>query len=134
MPKTRLSNREIFARVWEWQTAGYVHPLTCRINSSHPVLKPELKGGKVVLVCPECDYVQEHIPKAVLKGVPPLPAIAIGPKRNVTVIISKSAWEALLAGKKVAVLRVFSEGELHHEFGDNPEEFIVRVKITPVTS
>ncbi len=55
-------------------------------------------------------------------------------KNEVTVTISKHAWQALLRGERVAALRVFSADELlHHQFGNNPEEFIVRVKITPVT-
>lgn len=55
------------------------------------------------------------------------------PREGATVTISKHAWQALLRGERVAALRVFSEDELkHHQFGDNPKEFIVRVKITPV--
>ncbi len=132
MSKTLPFNREIIKRVKKWQRAGYVHPLTCRANSSHPVLKPELRGRKVVLVCPECNYVQEHIPTIVLEGVP---SMASKPKNEATVTISKHAWQALLRGERVAALRVFSEDELlHHQFGNDPGEFIVRVKITPVMS
>ena len=138
MSKARLSNREIMEiirRIREWQAAGYVHPLTCGKDSSHPVLEPGLRDEKVVLFCPGCDYVQEHIPRAVLKGVPLLPTMIAKPKNEATVTIYKSAWQALLRGKRVAALRVFSADELlHHQFGDNPEEFIIRVKITPVTS
>lgn len=54
-------------------------------------------------------------------------------KRGVVVIISKKDWQALLKnGDSVGMIQVFSENELHEKFGDNPEEFIVRVKITPV--
>lgn len=56
------------------------------------------------------------------------------PREEATVTISKHAWQALLRGERVAALRVFSKDELlHHQFGDDPEEFIVGVKITPVT-
>ncbi len=156
MSKTRLSNQEIIERVKEWQRAGYVHPLTCGRNSSHPILIPQLRfGNRVVLFCTECSYVQEHIPEAVLKGVPPMPAFGFSEKslrgvvqdieklgkegrkmakEAVTVTISKHAWQALLRGERVAALRVFSEDELlHHQFGKDPEEFIIKVKITPVT-
>ncbi len=137
MSKTLPFNREIIKRVKEWQKAGYVHPLACSVCSSQPALKPELRGKKVVLVCPECGYVREHISRAVLKGVPPLPAkwlMIAKPKNEVTVTIYRSAWQALLRGERVAALRVFSEDELlNHQFGDNPKEIIVRVKITPVT-
>lgn len=55
--------------------------------------------------------------------------------KGVTVIISKKDWQALLKnGDSVEMIRVFSEGELHQEFGDKPEKYIVRVKITPTTS
>jgi len=97
-----------------------------------------------------------RLPGAILKGVPPLPVFGfskeclegivqdiekLGKKRKrtagkeVTVAIYKSAWQALLKGERVAALRVFSKDDLlHHQFGDKPEEFIIRVKITPVTT
>ncbi len=134
MSKTRLSRREIIRKVWEWQKSGHAHPLTCGVDSSHRVLEPKFRPeyNKVVLVCVQCGYVREHIPEIVLRGVPPLPAIWL--KRNVTVTIYKSAWQALLRGEKVAALRVFSKDELlNHQFGDKPEKYIMRVRITPVT-
>ncbi len=157
MSETRLSNREIIRKIEEWQKAGYVHPLTCGRDSSHPILKPKLrlKDNAVVLVCPKCGYIQKHIPRAVLKGVPTMPVFGFSEKslknvvrdieelgkegrkmakKVVTVTISKSAWQALLRGESLAILRIFSEGELHHEFGDNPEKYTIRVKITPVSS
>lgn len=135
MPKTNLSSQKIVRRIIEWQKAGHVHPLTCGRDSSHPILIPQLRiGNQVVLVCTECHYVQEHIPEAVLRGVPPLPVMIAKPENDVTVTIYRSAWQALLKGERVAALRVFSEDELlHHQFGNDPGEFIVRVKITPVT-
>jgi hypothetical protein len=125
-------------KVREWQGAGYVHPLTCGKDSSHPVLEPGLRDEKVVLFCPGCDYVQKHIPGAVLRGVPSLPAKWLKitkPENEITVTIYRSAWQALLRGERVAALRVFSKNDLlNHQFGDKPEEFIIRVKITPIVS
>jgi hypothetical protein len=151
---SRLSNAYIIRRINEWQMAGHLHPLTCGKDSSHPLLKPKLRSrdNKIVLFCPTCDYVQERIPPFVLESVLPptlvfsqktLKGIArdvekLGKelekqraKEGVTVIISKSAWRALLRKEKVAVLRIFSEGQLHYEFGDSPEEYVLRVRISP---
>lgn len=128
MSKTHLSSQEIVKRVEEWQRAGHVHPLTCGRDSSHPPLKPELKvDNSVVLVCPQCSYVQKRIPETVLGGIPPMPVIR--PKRSAEVIISRQDWGALLTGKDIRTLRLFSESELHFEFGDCPENYkdIVRV-------
>lgn len=56
-------------------------------------------------------------------------------QKEVTVIISKKDWQALLKnGDSVELIQVFSENELHEKFGDNPEKYIVRVKIAPVAS
>ena len=60
---------------------------------------------------------------------------SIPKKEEATVIISKKDWRALLKnGDSVGLIQVFSEGELHEKFGDKPEKYIVRVKITPVAS
>ncbi len=57
-----------------------------------------------------------------------------GPQ-EATAIISKKDWQTLLKnGSSVGMIQVFSEGELHEKFGDRPEQYIVRVKITPVVS
>lgn len=56
-------------------------------------------------------------------------------QKEVIVIISKRDWQALLEnGGSVGMIRVFSEDELHKEFGDKPEEYTVRVKITRIIS
>lgn len=36
-----------------------VHPYTCGNDSNHGNLYPVLDDGKVVLLCPDCDYRQE---------------------------------------------------------------------------
>ena len=47
------------------------------------------------------------------------------------VIFSKMEWGEFLAGQR-KTLTIFQESDLHHEFGDKPEEYIVRVKITEI--
>lgn len=51
-------------RILKWQSCGFVHPLTCGKNSEH-ILKPKEKDGDVILICPDCDYVQNHVPDVV---------------------------------------------------------------------
>ncbi len=38
------------------------HPLTCGNDSTHQLLFPIVDGGKIKLVCADCNYTQEHIP------------------------------------------------------------------------
>jgi hypothetical protein len=56
------TNAEIIASVEKWQANGRVHPLTCARDKCGADLRPEEQEGKVVLVCPTCDYVQRWIP------------------------------------------------------------------------
>lgn len=54
-----------------WQEAGFVHPLTCGVSSSHAVLEPDGSSGNCDLVCPTCGWRQreEHVPEfALLRG------------------------------------------------------------------
>lgn len=47
-----VNAREAVAR---YQKLGYVHPLTCRFcPEREDVLRPELRGGGIVMVCPVC--------------------------------------------------------------------------------
>lgn len=57
-----MKNKEKIAAIKEWQNCPYVHPLTCGNNSLHENLVPIEIKGKIVLICPECDYQQTHIP------------------------------------------------------------------------
>jgi len=52
-------------------------------------------------------------------------------KKEKEVILSKKEWEAFLSGQQ-KTLKFFQETDLHHEFGDNPEKYIVRVTISQV--
>jgi hypothetical protein len=55
------------ARIRRWQANGRVHPLTCGNDSSHAKLEPIAEDGRVILVCPDCDYRQDVIPSIVLE-------------------------------------------------------------------
>ena len=54
-----------------WQTDQMLHELTCGNDSNHTILFPAIVGGKVVLVCRDCDYLQKNIPDVVLNHAPP---------------------------------------------------------------
>ncbi len=62
----RRTNQAIIRIVSKYQACPFVHPLTCAENSLHAELIPEERDGRVVLVCPTCNHVQESIPKPVL--------------------------------------------------------------------
>lgn len=53
-------------RIRGWQGSGRVHPLTCGVESCRADLDAQERGGRVVLVCLACGWVQERIPPAVL--------------------------------------------------------------------
>ena len=61
-----MKNEDIIRIVNKWQGAGFVHELTCGNDSRHEALVPEERNGKVILICPTCDYTQEYIPDSVL--------------------------------------------------------------------
>jgi len=60
-----------------WQHNDHVHPLTCGNDSNHELLVAKMvptsnvivvssdQGSKIILKCPDCDYVQEHVPEIV---------------------------------------------------------------------
>lgn len=55
-------NETILERIRKWQEEPIFHELTCGNDSTHALLKGELREEKVVLVCPSCAYVQTNIP------------------------------------------------------------------------
>ena len=63
-----MTNQEIIEKVFKWQNAGFVHPLTCPNESRHHNLEAKELAGKVVLHCPDCDYVQKYIPEEILSN------------------------------------------------------------------
>lgn len=61
-----LTNLEIIEKVARYQNSGYFYPLTCGNEECRGVLTVQEKDKKVILVCPSCGYVQEHIPEEIL--------------------------------------------------------------------
>lgn len=49
--------------------------------------------------------------------------------QELTVIISRVNWNDLLNGR-TKTIRIYSEGELHYEFGDYAKDHIIEVKIS----
>lgn len=62
------SNADIIRIVTKWQGFGFVHELTCRVDSRHAALVAIERHGKVVLDCPTCGATQDEIPEAVLNS------------------------------------------------------------------
>jgi len=63
-----LNNRVKLEKITQWQLNPDKHPLTCGNDSSHILHgKVDPETNTVILVCPECDYVQETIPDVVLE-------------------------------------------------------------------
>ena len=51
-----MNIREQFLR---WQNCGYVHPLTCGIDSCREdLVLGEETNSNLIIKCPKCDYVQ----------------------------------------------------------------------------
>jgi hypothetical protein len=66
-----LTNVQIMAKVQAWQAAGFVHELTCGVDSRHLALeaRERVESGVakgVALFCPTCGYEQVNIPPVVL--------------------------------------------------------------------
>ncbi len=97
----------------------------------------DLKGQGKVKKCTECfeksrRFMESH-PNVFVHTVFVGEELQEEPQ-EVTTIISKRDWRILSKnGGSVGMIQVFSEGELHEKFGDKPEQYIMRVKITPVT-
>lgn len=53
---------KVLKRIRLYQENPLFHELTCGNDSNHGTLKGEMIKDKVVLVCPDCDYVQDYIP------------------------------------------------------------------------
>jgi len=58
----KTNNQKIIDSVAALQSREDLHPLTCGKDSRHGLLEAKEVDGKVVLVCPDCDYVQTWIP------------------------------------------------------------------------
>jgi len=51
--------------------------------------------------------------------------------KKATVIISKIDWESLLAGV-TRQINIYRDSDLHHYFGDHPEEDTIKVEIREI--
>lgn len=63
-----MDNQTIIDAIARYQQLGYVHPLTCGNNSMHTELIGKEVDGKVVLVCPDCDYIQKWVPEFAIES------------------------------------------------------------------
>jgi len=54
-------------------------------------------------------------------------------EEGIDLIIPKMIWKRLKSGEHFKTIPIYREGELHHEFGDCPEEDIARVRLALLT-
>jgi len=59
------TNKELLEAIKKYQSCPYVHELTCGNDSGHSPLKGIEVRGTVMLICPDCDYMQGHVPSVV---------------------------------------------------------------------
>jgi len=54
-----------------WQKSKFTNPLTCSVDSTHPLLKPVWKYNTFFLQCPKCKCKQweGYIPEAVFESI-----------------------------------------------------------------
>ena len=57
-----ITNQDVLEAIRKFQSCPFVHEMTCGNDSSHESLKGIEIKGKVVLICPDCEYVQNWIP------------------------------------------------------------------------
>lgn len=67
MSDNKITNQLIINAVQVWQMTDCFHPLTCGKDSSHQNLIAIEINNKVVLKCPDCDYIQTNIPPSLLE-------------------------------------------------------------------
>ena len=67
VPQACLPASLVIGAIDMWQRSDF-HPLTCGVDSGHRSLVGQERDGRVVLVCPDCSYVQTHIPAGVLSA------------------------------------------------------------------
>lgn len=62
-------NEELLEAIRKYQSCPYVHELTCGNDSSHSSLIGVVIQDTVMLQCPDCDYLQGHVPGVVWSTV-----------------------------------------------------------------
>lgn len=67
--ENHLKNVEIINAIIYWQTSLEITPFKCEINENHRPLFAGIdrEANKVVMGCPDCDYIREDIPDEVLE-------------------------------------------------------------------
>ena len=71
-----MNNKEKIEAINKWQKCNFVHPLICGKDKCNGILEPkiyvdmglrdgELEEDIIHLECPNCDYIQEHIPEII---------------------------------------------------------------------
>jgi len=79
----KRKNKNILAKVKQWQEFPYIRPLVCQNESCLECkLKPKLTKYKVILQCPKCKKVQPYVPKIVLKTHLSIPDTLLKNKAN----------------------------------------------------
>lgn len=64
-----LTISEKLEALHRWQYSGQFHPLTCRENSTHPVLMPiVMENDEILLDCLACEYEQLYIPEQIFEA------------------------------------------------------------------
>ena len=51
-------------------------------------------------------------------------------KVGMSIWITRSQWQELKSGKGTGSIELYAESDLHHFFGDNPQESVVKVDIS----
>jgi len=57
-----MNNKELIEAINANQKKEFLHPLTCGADDCRAELIAVEEDNAVILVCPECDYKQYHIP------------------------------------------------------------------------
>ena len=62
-----MMGKEKIEKIEEWQSSNFTHPLTCSKKNCNGILEPKEIGGRVVLKCLKCEYIQKFIPQIILE-------------------------------------------------------------------
>ena len=106
--------------ILRWQNNPMVHPLTCGRKSAHRLLFPWLdeESGAVVLLCPDCDYKQTHIPPMFAHPLPSDAPSGEGWETPSGAVATPSLiGDALKSYKALAEYCVQEAGPCEHETG-----------------
>lgn len=58
-----MNKDEKLRAIEQWQTSGMIHPLTCRVQSTHDLLVAYVEDDDVTgLKCITCGFIQKPVP------------------------------------------------------------------------